>query len=125
MRYIELKVTDEDRENIKKRKDGVDGVKEGLFGQAELLQRLLEVSPKTTTMSDITSLSRICRKLEKIEGDKSPVLEIGEDEWSWVKKILDHDKFASYGPQLLRKIGDLLDVVMEAKSEAGKLHVVE
>ena len=124
-RYINLKVTDEDRENIKKRKDG-EGVKDGLFGQAELLRRLLEVSPKTKTNSDLMQLLRISRKLDKFEGEKDPVLEIAEDEFEWVKRILDHDAFGSYGPPLLRRIGELLEAVTGAKTEKeSKLHAVE
>src|SRR3990167_11045654 len=125
MRYLNLKVTDEDCENIKKRKDG-EGVKDGLFGQAELLRRLLEVSPKTKTNSDLMQLLRISRKLDKFEGEKDPVLEIAEDEFEWVKRILDHDAFGSYGPPLLRRIGELLEAVTGAKTEKeSKLHAVE
>lgn len=126
MRFINLSVTEEDRENIKKRKDGVEGAKDGLFGQVELLRRLLEVSPKTTGMTDVSTLFRITRKMEKIEEEKAPCLEIGEDEWQWIRKILDHDKYSAYGAPLMNRIGELLEAVTEAKTEKeSKLHAVE
>lgn len=121
-KYINLKVTDEDRENINKRKDGIDGVKDGLFGQVELLRRLLEVSPKMKTNSDLMQLLRINRKLEAIEGDKEPVLEIAQDDYEWATKMLEHDSFGTYGAPLLRRIGELLEAIKEAKTE--RLHAV-
>jgi len=117
MRYIHLVVTPEDRINIKKRQDGDESLKRGNIGQIELLQQLLEVSPKCTKMEDVTQLLRIIRKLEKIENDSAPVLEVPEDEWKWMVTILSHDRYSSYGPQALLPIGKLLEAVTEAKTE--------
>ena len=126
MRYIELKITEEDRENIRKRKDGAEGARDGLFGQVELLRRLLEVSPKMKSNTDLMQLLRIGRKMEKVENDKEPVLEIGQDEHDWMAKILEHDSMGTYGPPLLRRIGELLEAVTEAKTEMpGRLHAVK
>jgi len=126
MRYIKLKVTGEDRERIKARSEGDAATKDGLFGQVEILKRLLEVSPKCTGMHDLTTLLRLSRKMEKIVDDKEPVLEIPEDEWTWVKKILDHDQYGKYGPNVMRAFGELLESVENAKQEMdGKLHAVE
>lgn len=115
-RYIPLKVTDEDRENITKRKNG-EGVKEGLFGNIELLRRLLEISPKMKTNTDLMQLLRLNRKLDAIEGEKEPVLEIAQDDYGWLTKMLEHDQMGTYGPPMLRRIGELLESVTEAKSE--------
>ena len=124
-RYIHLTVTDEDRENITKRGNG-EGEKAGLYGEAELLRRLLEISPKCTKMEDVTKLLRITRKIEKIENEKEPVLELPDDDWGWVRGILDHDKYSSYGPPLMRRVGELLENITEAKTEKEpKLHAVE
>ena len=126
MRYIVMSVTKEDQETRKKRADGAEEFKGGLFGQLELLRRLLEISPKCTKMADVTQLRRVDRKMEKIENDVDPVLELPQDEWDWIKGALDHDKYSSYGAPLMRRIGDLLEAVTEAKTEKEpKLHAVE
>ena len=116
-RYIHLKVTDEDREGIRKRKDGEEGAKAGLFGQVELLRRLLEISPKMKTNSDLMQLLRITRKMETIENDKEPCLEIADDDYGWLVKMLEHDAMGSYGPQLLRRIGELLETIEDSKRD--------
>lgn len=119
MRYICLKVTVEDLAKTKARQDGNEQFKDGLFGQVELLRKLLEVSPKCTSMADVLQLTRIARKLEKLEGFENPVLELPEDEWQWVKKILDHEKYQTYGAHLMRLFGELLETITEAKTEAA------
>ena len=125
-RYIHLKVTDEDREGIQKRQAVEGGATPGLFGQIELLRRLLEVSPKMKTNSDLMQLLRITRKMEAIENDKAPCLEIAQDDFDWLKKMLEHDSMGTYGPPLLRRIGELLETVTEAKTEKEtKSHAVE
>ena len=116
MRHIKLMVTDDDRAAITKRDEGKEETKGGLFGQAELLLRLLEVSPKCTKLSDITQLLRINRKIDEIKNQESPVLELEEGEWTWVKTILDHDKYQTYGAPLLHRIGELLENIEETKS---------
>jgi hypothetical protein len=117
MRYIPLSVTTEDRERIEKRRAGDEKLKDGLFGQVELMRRLLEISPNCKWMTDLTQLLRINRKLEKIESEVSPVLELPEDEWGWVKKILDHSEYSKYGPQFVKIFGELLEAIIEAKTE--------
>lgn len=117
MRYMQLKITAEDRNKISKRTNGDEQFKTGIFGQVELLRRLLELSPKCTKMADVTQLMRINRKLDNIEDDDPPVLELPEDEWNWVKTILDHDKYSTYGPHLMKIFGGLLEVICDAKTE--------
>lgn len=120
MRYINLKVTAEDRARIKARGDGEEQFKNGIFGQVEMLRKLMEFSPKCTGMSDLTQLVRMTRKLEKIEDSENPVLELPEDEWEWAKKILDHDQYSKYGPQFIHVFGELLEAVTEAKTERSE-----
>lgn len=123
MRYVQLKVTDEDREKITKRGAGEEQYKTGIFGEVELMRRLLEISPKVTKMEDVTRLLRITRRLEKIEDSKDAVLEIPDDDLDWVKKMLDHDKWNTYGPNSIRIFGELLEKILEATSEPpSKLH---
>ena len=117
MRLIELKVTNEDREKIKKRKDGDKEIKDGIFGHVELLRRLLEISPNCKTTSDLNQLLCISRKLQRIEDKENPVLEICETEWVWIKKILDHDKWPSFGPHFFRKFAEVIEVVDGAKMQ--------
>ena len=126
MRYICLKVNPEDREKIEKRRAGDEKLKDGLFGEVELIRKLLEVSPKVMKMDDVTRLLRITRKLEKIEDQEHPILEIPDDEWEWVKGILNHEKYGTYGPQFMRTFGELLEAILEAKCEPpSKLHINE
>lgn len=126
MRFITLTVTDEDRGKIQKRREGEDQYKNGLFGQVELMRKLLEVSPNVKKMEDVTQLLRIGRKIEAVESEKNPVLELHEDEYNWVLKVLSHDQYASYGAQFMRTFGELLEAIQEAKTEdQRKLHAVK
>jgi len=116
MRYIQLRVTDDELEKIEARSTGDKELKDGVFGQGELLRKLLEMSPKCTKMADVTKLVRVSRKIEELSGN-NPVLEVAEDEWDWIKLVLDHDKYAQFGSNFLKIIGETLEAVENAKPE--------
>jgi len=125
MRNLYLELSKIDKENRALRVKGDQGLRNAILGDKELLELLLNISPKISNKVNIVKFSTLICQLSNF---KDPgYLKLEEDMWEWLKDVLNHDAYGRefinekgiiesvFSPMLKRKIGEFLIKIDDVK----------